>query len=137
VFIITRSADSWQIARSTRPRRPGHDGGWHERRRRPVVPGRLRRRLIAAGGFSKAGNTTVRAWRWVGAEQTWKKIARVRHHAHTSRPWRAHRRRGLRSAGDVRPRVSHADGEAWHPLGSGIGGAVVGIIDNLTCTTIS
>jgi hypothetical protein len=92
--------------------------------------------LIAAGGFSKAGNTTVRGIaRWVGAEQTWKKIAPG--FDFTPSPFTSYRgdliaAGSFGSAGDVEAKgIARWDGQDWHPLGSGIGNAVVGVIDSL------
>jgi len=93
--------------------------------------------LIAGGGFSKAGNTTLRGLaRWIGAEQTWKKLAPG--FDVTPGPFTTYRGEliatgSFGSAGDTEARgIARLDGQAWHALGSGIAdGAVVGVIDTL------
>jgi trimeric autotransporter adhesin len=92
--------------------------------------------LIAAGSFSKAGNTTLRGLaRWIGAEQTWKKIAPgfdITPAHFTSYRGDLIAAGGFGSAGDVEARgVARWDGVNWHPLGGGVGNAVVGVIDAL------
>jgi trimeric autotransporter adhesin len=93
--------------------------------------------LIAAGGFSMAGNTTLQGVaRWVGAEQTWKKIAPGFNVSPTNfTTYRGDLVAGgsFGSAGDVEATgVARWDGQAWHPMGSGIkDGVIVGSIDCL------
>ena len=94
--------------------------------------------LIAAGQMMKAGNTTLQGVaRWVGAEQTWKKIAPGFNIAPTSfTSYRGDLIAGgsFGSAGDIEATgIARFDGQAWHPMGSGIkDGVVVGSIDCLS-----
>ena len=92
--------------------------------------------LYASGGFSKAGNTTVRGLaRWSGATGSWRKIAPgfdITPTHFTSYRGELIAGGGFGSAGDVEAKgVARWDGQAWHALGSGIGGAVVGVVDSL------
>ena len=81
--------------------------------------------LVAAGGFSKAGNRTVRGIaRWIGAAQTWDAIAPgfniTPSHFITYRD-ELIAGGGFQSAGNGNANgVARWDGDQWHPLGSGI-----------------
>src|SRR5262249_3710393 len=93
--------------------------------------------LIAGGGFSKAGNTTVRGLaRWGGAEQPGKRTAPgvdITPSNFTTYHGELIASGSFGCAGDVEALgVARFDGQAWHALGSGIAdGAVVGAIDVL------
>ena len=93
--------------------------------------------LIAAGQFMKAGNTTLQGIaRWVGAEQTWKKIApgfNITPTDFTSYRGDLIAGGSFGSAGNVEATgVARWDGQDWHAMGSGIkDGALVGSIRNL------
>jgi hypothetical protein len=91
--------------------------------------------LIAAGGFSKAGNASLRGLaRWNGS--TWAKIAPGFDMApglFTTYHGELIAGGGFGSAGSVEAKgIARWDGQEWHPLGGGIAdGAVVGVIDDL------
>ena len=93
--------------------------------------------VVAGAAFSEAGNTTVRGLaRWVGGEQTWKKIAPgfdITPTHFTTYRGDLIAGGGFGSAGDVEAHaVARWDGQDWHPLGSGISsGAVIGVVDAL------